>query len=80
MIINNTQGPVNAVSGQLISFKEIVEIIKKYSSINVIVNHLERTSPMPHGGYRAFDPKLAMKMVESYNFTRLENYIKQNIS
>ena len=79
MIINNTQGPVNAVSGQLISFNEIVQIIKKYSSKNVIVNHLKRTSPMPHGGYRAFDPKLAMKIVESHNFTKLENYLKQNI-
>lgn len=78
MIINNTQGPVNAVSGQLISFNEIVQIIKKYSSTNVIVNHLERTSPMPHGGYRSFDPKLAMKIVENHNFTKLENYLKQN--
>ena len=46
-------GEVNAVSGEVISFREIAETFSKKSK-NINVEFLKRNGPMPHNGYRAF--------------------------
>jgi len=54
MVLHRSTGSLNAASGELISFFDIAQEV---SSLHgpVPVETSERTGPMPHNGYRAFD-------------------------
>ncbi|MDC1375717.1 SDR family oxidoreductase [bacterium] len=74
MILKKITGPINAVSGSIISFKEIALLMKKYLNNNIEIINNPRIGPMPHNGYRAFNklslnnqfPKLKLRSLEEY--------------
>lgn len=49
-------GILNAVSGQVVSFRELAELTVEQFSPRVSIEIAPRAGPMPHGGYRAFEP------------------------
>jgi UDP-glucose 4-epimerase len=49
-------GILNAVSGNVASFRELAEFTADQFSPRVSIANSPRAGPMPHGGYRAFDP------------------------
>jgi UDP-glucose 4-epimerase len=57
-VLHRATGIVNAVSGQVISFKAIAEMAAARFEPRVKVVASPRIGPMPHGGYRAFDAGL----------------------
>lgn len=52
VVIHGSTGVLNAVSGRVMSFREIADIIAK--RFGVPVHTRPRTGPMPHGGLRPF--------------------------
>lgn len=54
VVVHRSTGTVNAVSGQVHSFREIADQVGRVA--NVPVQPSPRRGPMPHGGYRPFDP------------------------
>ncbi len=74
MIERSTRGPVNAVTGTVISFMDIARIAAAGKS--QIVSK-PRSGPMPHNGYRAFDNSAARKLAPGLQFTQLESYLRQ---
>ena len=58
--INQIGGIINAVSGNVISFYDIIKNLKKFYP-NLMIESLKRKGPMPHNGYRAFDISLLKK-------------------
>jgi len=68
-------GTLNIVSGKIISFSKIANIIINYSKKNIKLNKIERTGPMPHNGYRAFDNKLLIKTF-NYKFNDFKKVLK----
>jgi len=56
IVVHQSIGTVNAVSGQLHSFREIAEQVARATGIPV--NSSPRRGPMPHGGYRPFNPSV----------------------
>lgn len=66
-------GDLNAVTGKLFSFYEIANYFsKKYKTK---INFLERSGPMPHNGYRAFDNKKIKKLFPKLKFTNFHKYL-----
>ena len=55
MIKSKFVGSLNIASGEVISFKELAEIIIKHLDSSSQIISLDRQGPMPHNGYRAFD-------------------------
>jgi nucleoside-diphosphate-sugar epimerase len=51
-------GVVNAVSGTVTSFRTVAEQAAELFTPRVPMQGSPRQGPMPHGGYRAFDPAL----------------------
>jgi UDP-glucose 4-epimerase len=49
-------GILNAVSGEVASFRELAELTADQYSPRVSISGSPRIGPMPHGGYRPFDP------------------------
>ena len=80
MINNIVNSPVNAVSGNVISFKEIALLMKKHINNNIDVINNPRTSPMPHNGYRAFDKSKLKDLFPEINLKSLDKYILNSAS
>lgn len=48
-------GIINAVSGEVVSFKDLALLTAKQFNPTLSVKEVSRSGPMPHNGYRAFD-------------------------
>ena len=76
-----TLGTINISSGKLISFKKILNDVRKLNkNYNKPINYLKRNSPMPHNGYRPISNKLVKKLFafkfNSLNDVLLKIYMK----
>ena len=64
------------VSGNVISFYDIIKNLKKFYP-NLMIESLKRKGPMPHNGYRAFDISLLKKRFPKLSIIKLQNWIKK---
>ena len=77
MIDNMITKPINAVSGNFISFLEIAELIKLNYNNKLEIIRTNRTIKMPHNGYRVFSKSklLDNNNIEIYSLKKyIENY------
>jgi nucleoside-diphosphate-sugar epimerase len=78
MIDQKTAHSVNAVTGKVISFMEIAELIRNTrAGIEILTK--PRSGPMPHNGYRAFSNDAAKKLCPETSFTDIAAYIQRMI-
>jgi len=54
-------GVFNAVSGHAITFHQIAEVITKHIKTNSKIIYRPRSGPMPHNGYRVFNPEKVLQ-------------------
>lgn len=64
-IVKKITGPINLVTGKVISFFDIAKKVIKISNSKSKIVFLKRTQPMPHNGYRAFDPAFLKKKIKN---------------
>jgi UDP-glucose 4-epimerase len=84
LIVNDEKGTFNLVSGDLISFFEIAEVIINLASdhnIQVDLEYKKRTTPMPHNGFRKLSNKKFLNMFPKINISsfnkNIDNYFKK---
>jgi len=65
-VLHRATGIVNAVTGTVTSFKAIAEMAAARFEPRVKVLGSPRVGPMPHGGYRAFDPSLLRRLFPDF--------------
>jgi nucleoside-diphosphate-sugar epimerase len=70
-VLHKATGIVNAVSGKVTSFHEIAEMASARFQPAVRVLGSPRHGPMPHGGYRAFDPAALRQAFPDLQLTSL---------
>lgn len=68
IVENRSSGIVNAVSGQVVSFRELAEFAASEFTPRVAVKGSPRSGPMPHNGYRPFEPSAALKAFPGFRF------------
>ncbi len=61
-------GVANAVSGDVVSFRELAEFAAAAFSPRVAVRGSPRTGPMPHNGYRPFDNRAVLGAFPGFRF------------
>lgn len=66
--IHRSTGIANAVSGEVVSFRELAEFAASAFSPTVRVKGSPRTGPMPHDGYRPFDNSAVLKAFPGFRF------------
>lgn len=71
MILNQSIGSLNAVTGDVKSFEQIAELMKKIFDNKSAIKKTKRMTPMPHNGYRAFDSSLISKSFPDFKYTDL---------
>ena len=67
---HRSAGVANAVSGEVVSFRELAEFAAAEFTPRVAVRGSPRTGPMPHGGYRPFDNHAMLDAFPGFRFQR----------
>jgi len=68
ILLRKSSGIINAVSGEVVSFKELAEYISKEFDPQVLVTGSARSGPMPHNGYRAFNNSAISNAFPDFKF------------
>jgi len=63
-----TTGIANAVSGQVVSFRQLAEFILEQNKSDRVINETIRSGKMPHNGYREFKTSTASKLFSGFKF------------
>lgn len=64
-------GSLNAVTGQVWSFREIASMVVGMMKVPVRIVSSHRNGPMPHNGYRAFDNSATFEAFPDFQYTAL---------
>lgn len=64
-----SRGIANAVSGEVVSFRELAEFVASEFMPKVSVSGSVRIGGLPHGGYRAFDNSAVLKAFPGLRFS-----------
>jgi UDP-glucose 4-epimerase len=69
IVLHRSTGVVNAVSGDVVSFRTLAEFIASKFTPPVTIKGSPRIGPMPHNGLRAFAPSAALTAFPGFRFT-----------
>ena len=67
--LHRSTGVVNAVSGEVVSFRTLAEFIAAQFTSPVTIKGSPRSGPMPHNGLRPFAPSAALRAFPGFTFT-----------
>jgi len=68
IILRKSNGVINAVSGGVVTFRELAELASLSFESAVAIQMSPRAGPMPHNGYRAFDNSTVSKAFPGFQF------------
>lgn len=71
VVTNRSAGTLNVASGTVHSFRAIAELIARLYDSKINVFGVNRSGPMPHGGYRPFDIAAIGKAFPDLQMTQL---------
>ena len=69
MLMHRSRGSLNAATGSVISFKEIAEAVCSQVPNPPKIETTPRHGPMPHNGYRPFDPAATRAAFPDFAYT-----------
>lgn len=76
MVMHRSCGALNAATGTVTSFREIAERLVEISGSESKVIGSPRNGPMPHNGYRAFDPSATAAAFPDFRYTPLDEGLR----
>jgi nucleoside-diphosphate-sugar epimerase len=77
VLSHRSQGVLNAATGTVHSFRSVAEQVVAISPTKVRISGSPRQGPMPHNGFRSFDPAAATMAFPDFVFTALEAGLKK---
>ena len=72
MILHRSRGVLNVATGNVISFRRIAEAIVALHGKPVAIVETPRSGPMPHNGYRPFDPAAPARAFPDFTYVKPE--------
>jgi len=66
-----SEGVINVATGSVESFRSIAEIVSAYFDPRIKIITIPRVGPMPHNGFRPFDPSACIIAFPEFQFTSL---------
>ena len=71
IVLRRSQGSLNAATGVVTSFRDVAEKVAELAGGASAVKGRPRSGPMPHNGYRAFDPAATKAAFPDFQYTLL---------
>jgi UDP-glucose 4-epimerase len=79
ILARRSRGTLNAATGEVASFREIADICVRLSGRPVEIRSTPRQGPMPHNGYRPFDPAATYAAFPDFRYTPLETGLAASV-
>ena len=77
MVLSRSEGKLNAVTGKVVSFHEIADLVIAEFDSPPPIEYRPRSGPMPHNGYRAFDAAGVAAAFPDFAFMTIEDGVKR---
>ena len=77
IIFHRSEGILNAATGDVTSFRNIAEYVVTFFDTPVAIKSTSRNGPMPHNGFRAFDPAATAASFPGFRYTPLREGLAQ---
>ena len=77
VLYQQSTGILNIATGTIISFRNIAEHIMQITPNSSQIKSNPRSEPMPHNGYRAFDPSETHHAFSDFNYTNLKDGLRE---
>lgn len=71
VLMYSSTGALNVATGEVHSFHQVAELVVAGSSSASRIAQSPRQGPMPHNGYRAFDPRLTRLLFPDFSYRAL---------
>ena len=71
VILHRSVGVLNIATGTVVSFRRIAEMVSEYFNPPITISTKPRVGPMPHNGYRPFDPSASLSAFPEFRYTTL---------
>ena len=71
VLVHQSTGILNLATGNVVSFREIADQVKQLIPNSSQINSSPRTGPMPHNGYRPFNPTATHQAFKDFTYTNL---------
>jgi len=71
-VVHKSEGVLNVATGVVTSFRQIAERAAAIAPSAPEIRNTPRSGPMPHGGYRAFDPSSTKRAFPDFQYTPLD--------
>lgn len=71
MVMHRSVGVLNGATGAVHSFREIAGMVARQVQDPPAIKGSPRSGPMPHGGYRPFDPTATFRAFPDFRYTAL---------
>lgn len=69
MLLHRSRGSLNAATGTVISFREAAEAVGSHFPVAPEIKFIPREGPMPHNGYRPFNPAATRLAFPDFSYT-----------
>ena len=69
MVLNKSEGALNAATGEVVSFHDCAELVASHFDGETAIRSTPRSGPMPHNGYRPFDPAATLSAFPDFSYT-----------
>lgn len=71
ILLRRSRGALNAATGTVVSFRDIAQLVTSRFATRPPIVSIPRVGPMPHGGYRPFDPAATFSAFPDFRYTQL---------
>src|SRR3546814_11763074 len=73
MVLRRSTGVLNGATGAVHSFREVARMVVAHVASPPAIRGSRRCGPMPHNGYRPFDPAAAYLAFPDFRYTPLRD-------
>jgi nucleoside-diphosphate-sugar epimerase len=71
MVMHRSTGVLNGATGEVHAFRDVAEMVRAHAPLRIMIKGSERSGPMPHNGYRPFDPAATYRAFPDFRYTPL---------
>ena len=76
-LVYRSSGTLNVATGAVTSFRDLAERVVALAARRVAIEGSPRNGPMPHDGYRPFDPAATFAAFPDFRYTAIDDGLKR---
>jgi UDP-glucose 4-epimerase len=77
VLMRRSTGMLNVATGEVHSFRAIAELVRDAANSRSAIRGTPRVGPMPHNGYRPFDPAATRAAFPDFAYVRLPDGLRR---